>query len=147
MTTFTQSSKRTLSDSTPSHSVKKPCGETVSVFGRVRDLLKYHVVWYNEHHENPLEYYNISSKFRRGIVDYLECFVSIEKCKEYIQSLANDGTYIILIVSIFISSSMQLTDDKSLLDSVPSIYIHQEGSDQLSYAENSVENVQSYEKV
>lgn len=127
--------KRSLSDSPSSHSVKKPCHEITSVFGRLDNLLKYRIIWYNNYHENPLEYYNISSKFRRGIVDYLECFVGVEKCRKYIQSLANDGNIpIILIISVFSDSPM--TNDESFFDSMHSIYIHQEEPDQYSWTKN-----------
>lgn len=112
-----------------SSSLKKSCDEKVSVFGRVNDFLKYHIIWYNEHHENPLEYYDISSKFRRGVLDYLECFVSMEICQKYIQSLKDDTIPIVLIISVFNSSSIQLIDDENLHDSLHSIYIHREEID------------------
>ncbi len=147
MNKFTQSMKRTLSDSPPLQPVKKSCDEKVSVFGQVNDFLKYHIIWYNEHHENPLEYYNISSKFQRGVLDYLECFISIETCQKYIQSLKGDTTSIILIISVFTPSWTQLIDDKSLFDSLHSIYIHQEGFDQPSFSESNVENGKRHEKV
>lgn len=130
-----QSIKRTLSDSASSQSVKKPCDEKVSVFGQVNDFLKYHIIWYNEHHEDPLEYYNISSKFRRGVLDYLECFINIETCQKYIQSLKDDTIPVILIISVFNSSSMHLIDYDNLLDSLHSIYIHLEGVDQSLFVE------------
>ena len=141
----TQSVKRTLSDPSSSYTTKKSCNEKVSVFGRANDLLKYHLVWYNEQHENPLEYYKISSKLRRGIVDYLDWFGSIERCEEYIQSLINesDSTPIVLIVSVFNSSSMQMTDRMSLFDFVHSIYIHRDTSVPQSWAEN----IEQQEKV
>lgn len=147
MNKFTQSIKRTLSDSTSLQSVKKSCDDKVSVFGQVNDFLKYHIVWYNDHHENPLEYYSISLKFQRGVLDYLECFISIETCQKYIQSLRNYTTSVILIISAFTPSSTQLIDDESLFDSLHSIYIHQEGFDQSSSAQTIVENGKRHEKV
>jgi hypothetical protein len=147
MNKFTQSIKRTLSDSPSSQSVKKSCDEKVSVFGQVNDFLKYHIVWYNEQHEDPLEHYNISSKFLRGVLDYLECFINVETCQKYIQSLRGDTTSIILIISMFSQLSTPLIDDRSLFNSVHSIYIHQEGCDQPSFAEAYVENGKRHDKV
>lgn len=136
-----ESVKRSLSDSpSSSHSAKKSCQEISSIFGRLNDLLKYRLIWYNNCHENPLEYCNISSKFRRrrGIVDYLECFVSMDKCQNYIQSLVNDNNKpIILIISVFNSDSpIKTIDDETVFDSVHSIYIHQEDFHQQTWTKN-----------
>ena len=147
MNELTQSIKRTLSDSTSLQSVKKSCDVKVSVFGQTNDFLNYHIVWYNEHHENPLEYYSISSKFQRGLLDYLECFIRIEVCQKYIQSLRDDTTSIILIISAFTPSSTQLIDDESIFDSLHSVYIHQVGFDQSLSAQTYTENGKRHEKV
>ena len=139
--------KRTLPDCPSSHRIKKPCDETVSVFGQLENLSKYHIVWYNESHADPLEYYNISSKFRCGVVDYLECFINAEKCQEHIQSLKKDCPYVILIISVFASSITQLMDDMNLLDYVHSIFIYREVSDDCSNLEGVIANGKRQGKV
>lgn len=128
--------KRSLSDLSSPHAEKKVSHEITSIFGRLNDFLKYRIIWYNKYHENPLDYYKISSKFRRGIVDYLECFISLEKCQQYIQSLINhDNTPIILIISIYTDSSLEMID----FDFIHSVYIHQEESDdQRLWPENMI---------
>ena len=145
MSKDTQSIKRTLSDSSSLSSVKKSCDEKVSVFGHVNNFFKYHIVWYNERHENPLDYYNISSKFRQGVLDYLECFIDINTCQKYIQSLSDGTVSIIVIISVFNASSMQLIDNHGPLDSLHSIYIHQEGIDPSSFVEIDIESSKRYE--
>ncbi|CAF1308912.1 unnamed protein product [Adineta ricciae] len=125
MTTRDYSQKRILSNESlsGSHSVKKTRNEVKSVFGQLNISFQYSIIWYNEQQKNPLEYYNINTKFRRGIIDYLECFVNINEYKNYIASLTNDRPHIIIIISIF--TSTELIDIFNCLKSNDLIYIHQ----------------------
>jgi hypothetical protein len=141
------STKRTFSDYSPLQTGKKVCRDITSLLSPLQDVWKYRTVWYNQHQHNPLEHYNVAQKLQRGVTDYLECFVDIEEYRKYIQSLVDDGVYIISIISVFSSQPSDPLNAMSSMQPPYSIYIHVADANHSPLARDSLGGTQEEGKV